>query len=335
MQRLGSAEHCRERLDGDAHDVVVRLLRGQGATGGLGVEAKHLGFWIFGAETLLHDFCPDAAGGAELGNLFKQVVVGVEEERQARSEFINIHADLDGGVNVGDAVGQGEGDFLHGAGTGFTDMVAGDGDGVPLGHVVFTVGKDVGDDAHGLFGRIDVGAARHVLFEDIVLDRAGDFIGGYALLFSYGNVHAEQDGSGGVDGHGGGNLVQRDAVEKDFHIRQRVNGHADFTDFTETHAGVGVVAHLGRQVKGDGKPGLAGRKQIFIALVGFFGGTETGILAHGPEAAAIHGRLHATGIGVFPRKAELFFIAGIFEIGGEAAFHLYVGACQKRVHPLG
>ena len=32
MQRLGAAEHARERLDRRAHDVVQRLLRGQADT---------------------------------------------------------------------------------------------------------------------------------------------------------------------------------------------------------------------------------------------------------------------------------------------------------------
>ena len=155
-----------------------------------------------------------------------------------------------------------------------------------------------------------------------------------ALLFGHGDVHAEQDGGGGVDRHGGGDLVQRDAVEEDLHVGQRVDGHADLADFALAHGGVGVVAHLGRQVEGHREAGLAGREQVFVALVGFLGRAETGVLAHGPEAAAVHGRLHAAGVGVFAGKAELLFIAGIVETGGKAALHLYVGGRQEFFHPL-
>ncbi len=334
MQRLGAPQYGGQGLHGDAHDVVVRLLGGQGAAGGLGVEAQHLGFGVFGAEALFHDFGPDPAGGAEFGDFFEEVVVGVEEEGQARGEVVHFQAGFEGGFDVGDAVGQGEGDFLDGAGSGFADVVAGDGDGVPFGYVVFAVGEDVGDDPHGFLGGVDVGAAGHVFLEDVVLDRAGDFVGRDALFFCYGDVHAEQDGGGGVDGHGGGDFVERDAVEEDFHVGQRVDGNADFADFALAHGGVRVVPHLGREVKGDREAGLAGREQVFVAFVGFLGGAEAGVLAHGPEAAPVHGRLDAAGVGVFAGQPQLFFVAGVVKAGGEAALQFDVGRGQEFFHPL-
>ena len=149
-----------------------------------------------------------------------------------------------------------------------------------------------------------------------------------------GDVHAEQDGGGGVDGHGGGDLVQRDAVEEDLHVGQRVDGDADLADFALAHGGVRVVAHLGRQVKGHREAGLAGGEQVFVALVGFLGGAETGVLAHGPEAAAVHGRLHAAGVRILAGETQLLFIAGIVETGGKAALQLDVGGGQELLHPL-
>lgn len=44
-----------------------------------------------------------------------------------------------------------------------------------LGDIVLAVGKNVGDDSHRFFRRINIGSACHVLFQDIVLDGAGDF----------------------------------------------------------------------------------------------------------------------------------------------------------------
>jgi hypothetical protein len=52
-------------------------------------------------------------------------------------------------------------------------MVTGDGDGIPFGHVFVGVGEDVGDDTHRLRRRINVGTARDVFLQHIVLHRAG------------------------------------------------------------------------------------------------------------------------------------------------------------------
>ena len=60
---------------------------------------------------------------------------------------------------------------------------------------------------------------------------------------------------------------------------------------------VGVHAHLGGEVEGDGESGGALRKQVAIALVAFFGAAEAGVLAHGPEAGAVHVLINAAGVG--------------------------------------
>src|SRR5258706_7438400 len=56
---------------------------------------------------------------------------------------------------------------------------------------------------------------------------------------------------------------------------------------------IGVVAHQGRQIKSSGKPGLSLREQIPEALVGIFGGAESGELPHGPQAPAMHCGMNA------------------------------------------
>ena len=76
-----------------------------------------------------------------------------EEEGEPGPELIHLHARGNGRLDVGDAVGQGKGDFLHRGGAGFPDVVAADADGVPLGHFLGAVGEDVGDEAHGGPGR--------------------------------------------------------------------------------------------------------------------------------------------------------------------------------------
>ena len=76
---------------------------------------------------------------------------------------------------------------------GFTDVIAGDRDRVPLRHVLRAVLEDVGDDPHARPWRIDVRAAGDVLLQQIVLDRAADLAGGNALLLGDQLVHQQQD----------------------------------------------------------------------------------------------------------------------------------------------
>src|SRR5439155_7026691 len=53
---------------------------------------------------------PQPAGGAELRHLFEKVVVGVEEERQARGEGVDREAAGERAVDVGERVREREGD---------------------------------------------------------------------------------------------------------------------------------------------------------------------------------------------------------------------------------
>ena len=112
VERLAAAEDRGEGLDGDADDVVLRLLGGERAPRGLGMEAKHLGARVPGLEALAHDARPHPAGRPELGHLLEEIVVGVEEERELRREVIDILPRIPSGGDVRDAVGQGERDLL-------------------------------------------------------------------------------------------------------------------------------------------------------------------------------------------------------------------------------
>ena len=64
------------------------------------------------------------------------------------------------------------------------------------------------------------------------------------------------------------------------------------------HGMVGVVADLGGKIEGDGQAGRPLASRIFVAAVGFLGIAHAGVLAHGPEAAAVHGGLDAAGVGI-------------------------------------
>jgi hypothetical protein len=80
VQRLRPAEHRGERLIGDAHDVVERLLRRQRDAGRLAVEAHHPRARLFGLIALAHVPRPDAPGRPQLRDLLEEVVVNVPKE---------------------------------------------------------------------------------------------------------------------------------------------------------------------------------------------------------------------------------------------------------------
>ena len=56
-------------------------------------------------------------------------------------------------------------------------------------------------------------------------------------------------------------------------------------------------------------------QQIFVAFVGFFGVTHAGVLAHGPEAAAIHGGLHAARERKLAGIAHVGIVVPAFKVG--------------------
>ena len=78
----------------------------------------------------------------------------------------------------------------------------------------------------------------------------------------------------------------------------------------------GVVAHLRRQVEGDRQPGLAVGEQVPEALVGLGGGREAGVLAHRPEAAAVHRGLDAAGERELAGPPEVAVLVEAGDVGG-------------------
>ena len=172
VQRLRAAEHRRQRLQRDADDVVVGLLRGERAAGGLRVEAQLLRARVRRAEAVAHDARPQPARRAELRDLLEKVVVRVEEERQPLAEPVDVEPGVDRRLHVGDRVREGERDLLHRRRSRLADVIAADRDRVPVRQLALAEREDVGDDPQRGARRIDVGAARDVLLEDVVLDRA-------------------------------------------------------------------------------------------------------------------------------------------------------------------
>src|SRR6266540_1216917 len=172
VQRLRAAEDRRERLHRRADDVDLRLLRRQAHAGGLRVEPQDPRPRILRAERIAHLPRPDPPGGAVLCELLEEVVVRVEEERQARREVVDREAAVDSPPDVLHAVREGEGELLRRGGARLADVVPADRDRVPLRHLGRAELERVDHEPHRRLGREDPLLLRLVLLQDVVLDRA-------------------------------------------------------------------------------------------------------------------------------------------------------------------
>ena len=118
-------------------------------------------------------------------------------------------------------------------------------------------------------GGIDVGAARDVLLEHVVLHRAAKLAARHALLLAGHDVHRQQDRGGRVDRHRGRHPIERNLAEQRLEILHGVDRHADAADLARRHRMIGVVAHLGRQVERGGESGLpaasSARKRALVS----------------------------------------------------------------------
>ena len=222
-------------------------------------------------------------------------------------------------VAVRDRVLQGEGHLLRGVGARVTEVRAGDGDRVEARHLVGAELDRVGDQADRRRGRPDPRAARDVLLEDVVLDRAPQLVTRHALLVADGHVEGEHDGGGPVDRPRGRDLIERDVAEEDLGVGERVERDADPADLLFDVGVVGVVADLGRQVGGDGEPGAALFEQELVALVGPLGGAETRVLPEGPEPVAVATRVVAAREREFAGRADPLEVVRVEIVGSVAA----------------
>ena len=90
-------------------------------------------------------------------------------------------------------------------------------------------------------------------------------------------------------------LIERDSVEQEFHVLDRVDRHARHADVADDARIVAVVATVGGEVEGDAQPLLPGREIAAIKGVGFLGRREAGVLADGPGPTGVHRRIRPTG----------------------------------------
>ena len=115
--------------------------------GGLSVEPELLCAGARRAESIAHDSRPQTPRGTELRDLFEEIVVRVEEERDTLPDYFDVEPAFDGGVHVGAPVRQRERHFLNGRRAGFADVIPADRDRVPVRHLTRAEPYDIGHDA--------------------------------------------------------------------------------------------------------------------------------------------------------------------------------------------
>ena len=115
------------------------------------------------------------------------------------------------------------------------------------------------------------------------------FSGRHALFFSSHDVEGHDGEHGAVHGHRNRHAIERNAVEQDLHIEDRVDGHAGFAYIARHALVVGIVAAMGSQIESDRQTLLARGEVAAIKGVRLFRRGESGVLADGPRAQAIHG----------------------------------------------
>ena len=115
---------------------------------------------------------PDAPGRPELRDLFEEVDVAVEEERQPGREHIGVQPPLQPELDVGEPVGEGEGEFLRRGRPCFPDVISAHADRMELGTPFRAEGHEVADQPQMGPGREDPLLLCDVLLEDVCLQRA-------------------------------------------------------------------------------------------------------------------------------------------------------------------
>ena len=219
------------------------------------------------AEAVAHDARPEPSRRPELRDLLEEVVVRVEEEGEPLAELVGREARRDRRLAVGDAVREREGELLRRARARLADVVAGDGDRVPAREPLGAVREEIGGEPHRRPRREDVVAARDVLLEHVVLDRAAELLAGNALPLGDELVEEQQERRRSVDRHRGRHLGERDPLEEHLHVGDRVDRDTRPADLALGERVVRVVAELRRQVERDREARLPALEQVVEAGV--------------------------------------------------------------------
>ena len=293
MQGLGVTERCRHSFHTGTADVVEWILFGEGPAGGLGVGTECHGFRILCAEAF-EDLCPEDTSCTHLCDFHEVVLALIPEEGQTLCESIDRQTCFFAAADVFHTVCQRVTDFQIAGSAAFLNVVARNGNGVELRHVLGGVFENITNDTHGHSRWVNVGVTYHEFLQDIVLNGTCKDLLVDALFDAGGNEECQDRKNGAVHGHRYGHLVQRDAVEEDVHIKHGAYGYAGFTYVADNARVIRIVAAVGRKVECNGQTLLTCCQVSLIECVGFFCRGEACVLTNGPWAENVHGGVWST-----------------------------------------
>ena len=177
-----------------------------------------------------------------------------------------------------------EGQLLYWSRSRLLQVIGADVDRIPLGQVHDRVRDHIGGQAAS---SARAGRRRcprgQVFLDDVVLDGAGEELRLGALFLGHDLIERKQPHCGGVDGHRGVHVGQRQTIEQPPHLAQVRDRHPDLADLAASQRRVRVVAGLGRKVEGDRQSGLALGEIASEELVGICRRTVSGIRSHHPR----------------------------------------------------
>src|SRR5262249_34182802 len=145
----------------------------------------------------------------------------------------------------------------------------------------------VGDEPERRARRPDPRTPADVLLEDVVLDRPPQLRPVDAALLGCGDVEREDDRRGPVDREARADGIERDLIEQDFDVGERVERDTDPAHLLFDVWVVRVVTALGGKVECDREPRPTLLEKIAVARVGLLGSAEPRVLAEGPQPAPV------------------------------------------------
>ncbi len=112
------------------------------------------------------------------------------------------------------------------------------------------------------------------------------------LFFARDDVTGEHRQHRAVHRHRHRHAVERDPVEQDLHVLDRVDRDAGLADVALDARVITVVAAVGREVERDRESHLPGREVLAVEGVRLLGGREAGVLPDRPRPVRVHRRPH-------------------------------------------
>src|SRR5699024_5516815 len=114
-----------------------------------------------------------------------------EKEADAPGKGIHVHACINGSLHIGDTIAESEGNLLSSTRTCLADVIAADGDGVPIRQMFRAVCKRIRHQTHAGSRWIDISSASGVFLQDVVLDGATKLAGIGTALLSHDLIHEQ------------------------------------------------------------------------------------------------------------------------------------------------